>query len=47
MEIVYSNGLWTGVHSDFDYLASDGEGNTIIHNQVDDGECWQIGEIAE
>jgi hypothetical protein len=47
MKTIYSNGIWTGVYSDFDYLVTDSQGNTVIQNQVDDGECWQIGEIAE
>ena len=43
METVYTNGVWTGVYADFDYLGTDSQGNTIIRNQVDDGECWIIG----
>lgn len=39
METIYSNGAWTGVRSDFDYLETDSQGNTVIHNQVDEGEC--------
>jgi len=44
MEKVYSNGEWSGAYSDFDYLDTDSEGNTIICNQVDDGDCWEIYE---
>jgi hypothetical protein len=38
----YSNGVWEGEYHDFDYLATDSDGNTVIHNQVDDGECWEV-----
>lgn len=44
MEKVYSNGEWSGAYSDFDYLDTDSEGNTMICNQVDDGDCWEIYE---
>lgn len=44
METVYSNGGWEGGYQDFDYLETDGQGNTVIRNQVDDGECWIVGE---
>lgn len=44
METIYTNGLWTGGYEDFDYLSQDSQGNTVIHNQVDDGECWVVGE---
>jgi len=50
METIYSNGKWTGVHSDFDYLSQDSQGNTIIQNQVDEGECvvlWQFANVGE
>lgn len=43
METMYSNGVWVGVYSDFDYLDTDSEGNAIICNQVDDGSAWEIG----
>ena len=45
METVYTNGVWTGVYADFDYLVTDSQGNTVIRNQVDDGECVVIEEI--
>lgn len=42
METVYSNGVWEGGYQDFDYLGTDSHGNTVVYNQVDDGECCEI-----
>lgn len=44
METIFSNGIWFGEYADFDYLADDGEGNTVIRNQVADGECFVVEE---
>ena len=45
-ETIYTNGNWTGTREDFDYLATDDDGNAIIRNQVDDGECFVVEDAT-